>query len=80
MPILQALLARNSIADGADFFVIDQLFQTIAFRESVNQPFAVFIDAPRKIACYADIERCAFEIAHDVDVSWFHDSPPVVRP
>src|SRR6202022_4292005 len=57
-PMLQVLLALQSVAYVIVWFVVHKAFQTVALAEAVDNAFAMFPNAAREVARHPNVE-CA---------------------
>jgi hypothetical protein len=72
--MLDRFFALNCRSDVVMVFEIDEAFEGVPLRETVNQTFAVFIATPNEIARDAGVENTVTTIGHDVYETGHDDS------
>ena len=66
-PMLHRLFLLDSSPNILKCFVSDELLQAVAFREAVNETFAMFVRAALNVARHADIEHAVASVSDDVN-------------
>ena len=80
-PLLQLLLARNSVPHVDVTLRVDQTPNAIAIRVLAASPGSVLVDATAEIVCHANVERAARPAGEDVDpVKSLHGPNHIVVP
>ena len=72
--MLDRFFALNYGSDVIMAFEINEAFERVPLRETVNQAFAVAIDTLNEIARNASVENTVTTIGHDVHETGHEDS------
>lgn len=68
VPFFHLALPGKGLFVGFIFFVIDQAFEIVFFRETFENTVFMLVDTVEKVICVADIQHPVFFICDDVDV------------
>src|SRR3954463_7872073 len=71
-PMLDVVLALNSIADVVELLEIHQPLQSVSPGETCDEPGAMLIDATYEVARHADIQNTVPTVRHNVDPATCH--------
>ena len=71
-PVLDVVFALNRGLDFVVVFEVDQALERIALGESSDNSVPVFVDAPDKVVCHADVQNAVRCTRHQVHVTAAH--------
>ncbi len=70
--MLEILFSLDGSLDIILGFYIDQVFQAVAFRETICQTFTVLPYTPGEITGHTDVQRTIWPVCHDINPAAFH--------
>src|SRR6185437_442470 len=71
-PMFDIMFALDCILDRLESFEVDNLLQSVSFREAFDEPGPMLEHAADKIACHADIEDAVPSVGHEINVAACH--------